>query len=47
MTENEDLDARIDSIVQGALHQHLGPLMEQLAPLVAQARSRQETGGGK
>ncbi len=45
--KTDDTEARITSMVQGAIDQRLGSLVNQLAPLVTQVRTSQRSTGGK
>ena len=44
---DDDLETRITSIVQGAIEQRLGPIVDQLSPLVAQLQANQRPTGGE
>lgn len=45
--ETDKMEARVASMVQGAINQCLGPLVNQLAPLVTQLRTSQRSTGSK
>ena len=46
-TDDNSLAQQVDGLVQGAIQQHLNPLVELPSPLVAQLQARRETDGGE